>query len=146
VRAVRNIRALTTIGEKKKLPALVIAPGEREHAVLQACRDQARALAVLESLDIQAIGDRPPSSAVGVAAGFEVFVPLGDDVDLGGLAETLERRVDKLTKGVAGVDKKLQNQGFLQGADPEVVEAERTRQTEMKHELELLARNLAGLR
>jgi len=146
VRAVRNIRALTTIGDRKKLPALVIAPGERERAVLAACRDQARALAVLETLDIESSGERPPSSAVGVASGFEVFVPLGDDVDLGGLAETLERRVDKLTKGVAGVEKKLHNQGFLKGADPDVVEAERTRQTEMKRELELLERNLAGLR
>jgi valyl-tRNA synthetase len=146
VRAVRNIRALTTIGDRKKLPALVIAPGERERAVLAACRDQACALAVLETLDIESSGERPPSSAVGVASGFEVFVPLGDDVDLGGLAETLERRVDKLTKGVAGVEKKLQNQGFLKGADPDVVETERTRQTEMKRELELLERNLAGLR
>ncbi len=41
---------------------------------------------------------------------------------------------------------KLANEGFLRGADPEVVEAERARKAEMESELLLLERNLAGLR
>ncbi len=76
VRAVRNIRALTTIGEKKLLRALVVAPGERERGVLLAARERARALAHLEDLRIEATAERPASSAAGIATGFEVFVPL----------------------------------------------------------------------
>jgi valyl-tRNA synthetase len=76
----------------------------------------------------------------------EVFVPLGDEVDLGALADTLERRLGKLSKGIEGVKKKLANEGFLRGADPEVVQAERERHDEMQLEIELLQRNLAGLR
>ena len=97
-------------------------------------------------MTVQAAVERPPSSAVGVAAGLEVFVPLGEDVDLGKLADTLERRVGKLKGGLAGIEKKLQNPGFLKGADEDVIEAERARQGEMSHELELLERNLAGLK
>jgi valyl-tRNA synthetase len=146
VRAVRNIRALTTIGDRKPLRGLVVAPGERERRVLGAAHERARALAFLEELSIEAAAERPSSSAVGIGAGFEVFVPLGSEVDLGALAATLERRAAKLQAGLGGVRAKLANEGFLRGAEPEVVEAERARESEMASELSLLERNLAGLR
>ena len=146
VHAVRSIRALTTLGERKPLDALVAAPGERERAVLNQCADRARAMAHLASLDVRESVERPASSAVGVATAFEVFVALGDDVDTGALADTLERRVDKLAKGLVAVRAKLENQGFLRNADQDVVEAERERMAEMELEQRLLERNLAGLR
>ncbi len=146
VRAVRNIRALTTIGDRQPLPALVAAPRAREREVLESCAERARALAFLSSLEIRERAQRPGASAVGVAAGFEVFVPLGDGIDLGQLAATLERRAGKLKKALAATDAKLANDGFLRGADPEVVATERERRAETAREIDLLERNLAGLR
>jgi len=145
VRAVRAIRALTTIGERKALTAIVAAPGERERAVLEGSAARARALASLARLEVSAAAERPASSAVAVAAGMEVFVPLEGEVELGGLADTLERRAARLGKAVEGGRRKLANEGFLRGADPEIVASERERLTEMERELELLRRNLAGL-
>ena len=146
VRAVRNIRALTTIGDRKPLAALVSAPRARDRSVLESSAARARALACLSSLEIQERAERPPASAVGVGAGFEVFVPLEGGIDLGELAATFERRAEKLKKGLAAVDAKLANEGFLRGADPDVVESERERRAETARELELLEKNLAGLR
>ena len=146
VHSVRAIRALTTLGERKPLEALVVAPGERERRVLADTQERAKALAYLSSMELVASAERPENSAVAVAAGFEVFVPLGDEVDLGALADTLERRVGKLEKGLAAVTSKLANPGFLAKASPDVVEAERERSQEMQRELDLLGRNLAGLR
>ena len=146
VHAVRSIRALTTLGERKPLEAIVVAPGERERNVIESSRARAVSLAHLASLELHASAERPASSAVGVGAGFEVFVPLGDDVDLGALADTLERRVGKLGKGIEGTERKLANEGFLKNADPDVVAGERERLGEMRTEHELLTRNLAGLR
>ncbi|MAB77937.1 MAG: valine--tRNA ligase [Planctomycetes bacterium] len=145
VHAVRSVRALTTIGDRRPLPAIVAVPRAEDRAVLQACAKRARALAHLETLEIHEAAERPPSSAVAVAPAFEVFIPLGADVDLGELAATLKRRVEKLEKGLRGIEGKLKNQGFLKGADPDVVEAEKSRCEEMKRELDLLSRNLAGL-
>ena len=145
VHAVRSIRALTTIGDRKPLEAVVSAPRDEERAVLEAAAERAQALAYLSSLRIEASAERPPASAVGVAGGFQVFVPLGADVDLGALAETLGRRVDKLEKGIATIDKKLANPGFLRGADADIVEAEKVRRDEMQAEAELLKENLQGL-
>jgi valyl-tRNA synthetase len=145
VRAVRSIRALSSLGDRKPLPAVVVAPGERERGVLEGSFERAKALAHLSSLEIHAAAERPASSAVGVASGFEVFVPLGGDVDLGALGATLERRVEKLRKGIAQVAGKLNNPGFIKGASAELVDGERQRQVEMGEELEMLERNLAGL-
>ncbi len=145
VGAVRSIRALTQTADRKPLTAFVSAPGERERRVLANSAARAKALAVLERLEVQAEVERPPSSAVGVAAGLEVFVPLGAEVDMAELAATLGRRAEKLEKSQAASAAKLANAGFLRGAEPEVVEAERTRHDAGARELDLLRRNLAGL-
>ncbi|MEX1025471.1 MAG: valine--tRNA ligase [Planctomycetota bacterium] len=146
VGAVRSIRALTTIGDRKPLDAIVRVPGAAERAILEATAERARALAFLDTLTIAEAPERPAASAVGVALGFEVFVPLGADVDLGKLAETLERRVKKSKGGLRAVEGKLANAGFLAGASEDVVEGERARRDELEREVDLLERNLAGLR
>jgi valyl-tRNA synthetase len=51
----------------------------------------------------------------------------------------------KGSAGIEGVDRKLNNAGFLEKADPAVVLAERQRRQEMVLENELIARNLAGM-
>jgi len=145
VGAVRSIRAVSMTADKTPLAALVVAPDAATRDVLAASRERARALAFLSSLEVVEAGARPPSSAVSVAGGMEVFVTLGEDVDLERLRDTLTKRIAKLEGAIGGAEKKLANEGFLRGADPDVVEAERTRLDEMRVELELLQRNLAGL-
>ena len=73
-------------------------------------------------------------------------MPLGEDVDKGKLVEALDQRVAKTQKLKDGTAKKLSNQKFVERADPEIVAAERERLEELAVELELLERNLAGLR
>jgi valyl-tRNA synthetase len=145
VGAVRSIRAVSMVADKAPLAALVVAPDAETRAVLASSHERARALAFLEDLVVVEQGERPPSSAVSVAGGMEVFVTLGPEVDLERLRDTLARRAAKLEGALAGSEKKLTNEGFVRGADPEVVEAERARLSEGRTELELLRRNLAGL-
>ncbi len=145
VHAVRAIRALTTIGDRKPLTATVAAPRDVERKAIEEHAASIKSLAFLETLDVHASAERPAASAVAVASGAEVFVPLGAEVDLVKLGKTLEGRVDKLKKGIGAVEKKLGNENFVSRADPEVVEAERARREEMTHELDLLERNLLGL-
>jgi valyl-tRNA synthetase len=145
VGAVRSIRAVSMTADKAPLAALVVAPEAETRAVLAASHERARALAFLSELTVVASGARPPASAVSIAGGMEVFVTLGADVDLDRLRDTLEKRATKLAQALAGAEKKLANEGFVRGADPEIVAAERARFEEGRTELELLRRNLAGL-
>jgi len=145
VRAVRNIRSVTMVGEKKPLEAIVNAPSADDRKVLAELEGAAKSIGFLASLSIEAAAERPPSSAVGVAGGLEVFVPLGDDVDLEKLRGALEQRVAKTQKGVMGTEKKLSNPKFVERADPEIVAGERENLEAMRVELALLERNLEGL-
>jgi len=144
VRSVRQVRALTTLGERKPLAAIVSAPRDEERAVLERHAATIQSLAFLSELAIEASAERPPQSAVSVAGGVETFVRLGDDVDLGKLKKVLEGRAQKVGKAREGAVRKLANENFVQRADPEVVAAERERVEELRVEQELLERNIAG--
>ncbi|QDU68985.1 valine--tRNA ligase [Engelhardtia mirabilis] len=145
VRAVRSVRALTMVGERKALDTVIVAPRAEDRDVIESSVERLRGLAHLETVEVHAAAERPPSSAAAVAGGIEVFVRLGEDVDTAKLSETLARRADKARKGLEALSKKLANQGFLANAEPEMVEAEKVKQEELEQELALLERNLEGL-
>ena len=130
VTAVRRVRSLTMVGERLPLRALVAAPSAEVRAVLEAQSGRAKALAILEDLSIAETVERPPASAVAVGPGFEVLVPLSEDVDFERLKEVLGGRHKKAEGALGGLRKKLSNEGFLRGADPDVVAAEKARMAE----------------
>jgi len=142
--ALRRVRALTMLGERKPLAALVRAPRAEERAVLERNAPILESLGFLERLEIRAEAERPPSSAVAVAGAVEVFVPLGAEVDTEKLRAVLDNRARKVRGAIEGADHKLANEAFVARAEPEVVDAERARRGELALELELLESNLAG--
>jgi valyl-tRNA synthetase len=144
VGAVRQVRSLTMVGERKLMPAVVAAPREEERSALERNAGAIKKLAYLETLELSAQAKRPPQSAVSVFGGVEVFVPLGDEVDTAKLKEVLQNRARKVDGQIGGAEKKLGNENFVARADPAVVEGERTRLEELRVELALLERNLAG--
>ena len=144
VGAVRQVRSLTMIGERKRMSAVVAAPRDEEREALERNAAAIQGLAYLESMQLGPSAERPANSAVSVYGGVEVFVPLGDEVDTAKLKEVLENRSNKVGGQIQGATKKLENKNFVERADPAVVEAERERLDELKIELELLERNLAG--
>jgi valyl-tRNA synthetase len=146
VGCVRRIRALTTLGDRRPLRALVCAPRAEERSVIERHAETIAALAVLESIEIHESVDRPAGSAVAVTGGVEVFVPLEGQADLGKLAEVLAGRAAKLRAGIDATDKKLANESFVSRADPDVVAGERERRGELVLELESIERNLEGFR
>jgi valyl-tRNA synthetase len=132
------------VAERKPVRALLSVAGERERSALEASRARLLALGVLEGLEIGAALRRPANAAAAVAGSVEVFIPLPVDVDTAKLKDTLEKRAHKLAQTIDAGEKKLENPGYLQNADPETIEADRTRLLEMRQELELFHKNLAG--
>ncbi len=145
VGAVRSVRALTSIGERKALKAVLACENADVRRVLEEHGGSARALAHLAEYEVVERAERPGRSAVGLAGDLQVFVVLGEDVDFKALSEVLARRADKVRSGLAGIDKKLENKGFLDRADPDVVAGERERRENLAAELALLEKNLDGL-
>ncbi len=145
VHAVRQVRTLTQVGERTPLDALLTAPRAEDRRVLGEHAAAIRALGFLEGYEVAEQADRPPASAVASAGAVQVFVALGEGVDTDKLKAVLQRRIERIRGGMAGVDKKLANERFLAHADPGIVAAEKARREEMALELELLERNLEGL-
>jgi valyl-tRNA synthetase len=145
VRAVRSVRLLTGIGERKPLTVQVAAPRAAERAVLEAHAQTVKSLAFLESWELRESVQRPPNSAVAVAGSLEAFVSLTEDIDLDKLRQSLAKRAEKVKAGIATCDARLGNPAFVERADPDIVEEERSRRAEMALELALLEKNVAGL-
>ena len=144
IQAVRQMRVLTGVSERKPLSALFVAPREHERAALEQHAASVRALALLDGFEVAEQGDRPENSAAAVAGGVQIFIQLGEDVDFDALKAQLGKRAEKLQKGIAQCIAKLGNERFVNNADPAIVEAERARQGELELELAMLQQNLDG--
>ena len=94
-------------------------------------RSMARATAVDWGESVQ-----PPEPNAPVAVGdMEVFVDLRGLIDVEAEKARLEKDSDKLTKLIAGKEKKLSNANFVERAPAEVVEKERAALTDLQHQL-----------
>jgi valyl-tRNA synthetase len=145
VRGVRQIRMLTQVGERSPLTALIRAPREADLRVLQEHGAAVNALGFLSDCEVGRDTARPEASAAAVAGAVQIFVPLGEDVDLEDLRDQLKRKAEKIEQGIGSIDKKLGNPRFVENADAAIVEAERERRSELEVELSSLRENLSGL-
>jgi valyl-tRNA synthetase len=144
VRAVRQVRMLTQIGERKPIQACIAAGSDEDLRALEEHRPAVCAMAHLEGYEVARDLQRPPNSVVAVIGMTQVFVILGEDVALEDLRGVIEKRLVKMGQALEGIDKKLANPRFVENADPELVEAERTRLAELEAEMEMLRQNLGG--
>ncbi len=99
-----------------------------------------------EDGDGQADGD---VDAVGAHAvlrnGAEIFIPLEGVIDVARERERLQEEVDRLDAQVEGTRAKLSNDGFLNGAPPDIVDREREKQNSFEEQLNKLRGKLSSL-
>jgi valyl-tRNA synthetase len=122
----------------KPVNAVVRADAETA-ALLEANRAFLAPLARVGEWTIGPNVQRPAVSASTVVRNIEVFVPLGDLIDVDAERARLSRDCDKALGDLEATKKKLMNQDFLAKARPDVVQRERDR-------LELLDQTVAKLR
>ncbi|MCL4143826.1 UNVERIFIED_CONTAM: hypothetical protein GTU68_019328 [Idotea baltica] len=145
VRAVRQVRMLTQVGERNPLRAKIAAPKAEDLRALEAHRPAVCAMACLDEYDVAAEMERPAGTVAAVAGSIQVFVALGEDVDLDSLRTVFAKRLEKMEKSLMGIDKKLGNERFIENADPELVAVERERRAELVTEMDMLRQNLDGV-
>ncbi|MBI5863569.1 MAG: hypothetical protein HZB38_03490 [Planctomycetes bacterium] len=89
---------------------------------------------------------RARSASEGTASTtIEIFVPIAGLADIEIERKRLGKERDEASAALQRLDAKLANQGFVAKAKPEVIEAERARQSELKEKLAAIKRNLAEL-
>ncbi|HEV8311304.1 MAG TPA: valine--tRNA ligase [Methylomirabilota bacterium] len=129
VAAVRNVRSEMQIPPARSLTVIVRPPDAARAAVLESATAQLGALARAE-VRVDAAATRPPQSALALAEGCEVYIPLEGVVDLSAERRRLAREVERAEAELARLEGKLGRAEFRQRAPADVVAREEARQAE----------------
>lgn len=142
--SVRNIRSELNINPARKLDLLLLAEGndarflrENEDIILQ--------LAGIRELQIDPGLEAPQAAASGMVKGYEFFVPLTGVIDFQVEIQRLEKELLKIQKNMDGLNKKLNNENFLNKAPAEVVEKEKAKVSELEEKRQTLEKLQAKL-
>jgi valyl-tRNA synthetase len=140
VTAIRNIRGEMNIPPSKKINVLLKTSEVSERQV-----DYIKKLARVEDLKSGENLVKPKASASSVVKSSEIYVPLEGLIDLNVERQRLQKEITRLEGSLAGIEKKLFNEKFVNGAPADVVEKERTKQRDWQENLSKLKEILDNL-
>jgi valyl-tRNA synthetase len=146
ISAVRNIRGEMNISPSLNLTATVQTKETNIKTTLEQHQDIIINLAKLNAFSVNASAERPKSSATAVVGGATIFVPLEGIIDFSKEAQRLEKEMNKLTKELAVVSKKLGNDGFLNKAPNDVVEQVKAKHAGLEEKQKKIESNLNRLK
>ena len=125
IRAVRNLRAELKVQPGHKARLLLRAQAGWEDTMKEASAHFMR-LASASSLELLKEGETPEGKLVSaVTGGAELFIPLGDLVDLEKETGRLQKEYDNLNNEIGRARGKLNNPGFVSKAPESLVQQER---------------------
>jgi valyl-tRNA synthetase len=140
VEAIRNVRGEMNVPFKTALPGVQV--GSLSPEALATVREEIPRIERLANAQGLELGTGPTRrvarSAVAVGTGYEVRVPLSGVVDMAAELSRIDKELQKGEAELTGVEKKLENQSFVERAPAEVVEKERARLVELRGRQEKL--------
>ena len=140
VTALRNIRGEMNIPPSKRINVLLKSKEVNERQI-----DYIKKLAKVEDLKAGENITKPKASASAIVKTAEIYVPLEGLIDLDVERQRLQKEITRLEGSLAGIEKKLSNQKFVNGAPAEVVERERAKQRDWQDNLGKLKEILENL-
>ncbi|UCD36646.1 MAG: valine--tRNA ligase [Fidelibacterota bacterium] len=144
ISSVRAVRSEMSIAPQKSADMVVRGPDDDTHILSQEMPHLQR-LARVGKLTTGVAIDRPPHAATAVVGSLEVFIPLEGLIDLEVEKERLQKRIQEMEGRLAAVQKKLDNESFVQRAPADVVTHEREKQADYRDRLVKLKENYAVL-
>ena len=146
IASVRNIRGEMKLGNAVRLPVLLQNVSADEEARLSRIKNQFKALAKVESLEIVKEGDDVPLSSSSMVGQLRVLVPMKGLIDPTAELARLGKSYDKLKDQADGIARKLGNEGFVSKAPAEVVDAEKAKLAELEGQLTAMTAQMEQLK
>jgi valyl-tRNA synthetase len=140
ITALRNIRGEMNIPPSKQVNAFIKSSQVAEHQI-----EYIKKLAKVDELKIDKNIAKPKASVSAVIKETEIYVPLEGLIDLDVERNRLQKEIDRLEGALAGINKKLSNDKFVQNASQDVVEKERTKKKDWAASIDKLKNNLKNL-
>ncbi|MFC5466750.1 valine--tRNA ligase [Lederbergia graminis] len=128
IRSVRNIRAEVNTPMSKKITLLLKAKDGTVLAALEKNKPFIEKFCNPEELQIAPDIVSPDKAMTAVVTGVELFIPLADLINMEEEIARLNKELDKWTKEVERVQKKLANEKFISKAPEAVVAEERAKE------------------
>jgi valyl-tRNA synthetase len=147
IRTIRNLRAEAEIKPSLKVKVILQSDSVRERALLEAGQSYILDLARVEDLAILATVDESVTeeAIAGVVGTVQAIVSLVGVVDIAQLIAKLERSLKKLEGAIASSQGRLNNEGYVKKAPPDVVATARAELEESLKQQEILKARLAQL-
>jgi valyl-tRNA synthetase len=142
--AVRNIRGEMNVPPMQKIRLIVRPLDSADAGAVERHGKALQDLLKLTDLKVDARAEKPELTAVAVAAGLELLVPLEGLIDLEKERGRLEKEIANLEKAQERLDAKL-NSDFANKAPAAVVAGERVKLVDYQQKLEQLKTNLNKL-
>jgi valyl-tRNA synthetase len=142
---IRHLRAESRIDAGKRISVLLCAADTELAATLNSQTERIATLVRASEIEIVDSIASDLIAARGVVEGIEIALPLAGILDLDAERVRIRKDLDKIQKEFDGRQKKLANDAFVSKAPAEVVEKERTAQTELAERKGRLEANLAAL-
>jgi valyl-tRNA synthetase len=137
IRAIRNLRTEMNCPPGKEVKIIFNGP-EQDLSFLRAQEAYLRALARVGDTEYSTDAARPKGAATAVVGATNIFMPLGDLINVDEERTRLAKEMRKLEDELARVRKKLANHDFLKKAKEEVVQKEREKAEQYEEKIRTL--------
>ncbi len=144
VRAVRNLRAEMNCPPGKEVKVIFHGP-EEDLALLRSQEPYLRLLARVSAAEYSTAGERPKGAATAVIGATEIYLPIGDLINLDEERARLTKEIRKFEEEFSRVQKKLANDNFISKAKEEVVQKEREKAGQYEEKIRTLNLSLARI-
>ena len=146
IRAVRNLRAEMNVAVGRRAH-LILSPKEGWRDALAGAEAYFKRLAWVSELTLTQAGEPAPEKTVSaVCAAAELYIPLGDLVDIQKEIARLEKELKGLEGEIARAQGKLGNPGFVNKAPAALVEQEKAKLEVNRGMLSSLKERIDGLK
>ena len=147
ISGIRNVKSEYGVSPGKEIEAILnLDPDAVQLA--ETMKDHAGyflKLARVGALHVGSEQEKPKASASKVVGSSEVYIPLAGMIDLEVERQRLQKEIDQKRTYLQGLQRKLQNENFVNRAPAAVVEGEKEKARIAQEELEKLVTNLAEL-
>jgi len=142
---IRKIRSEMDIPPSKPLPILLQNWTESDKARFENNDIFINSLAKIESAQWLQEGEDAPDSATALCGEMQILIPLAGLIDKEAETARLNKEIEKIQKGLAGVEGRLSNPNFTDRAPADVVEQVRKQAEEQKVALAQLQQQLVKI-
>jgi len=142
---IRNVRADMNIAYSKKLTAGLVPLKKAALSLAPDSLEYIKNLAQLEQLTIDENLARPKSFLSAVTEEFNIIISLDGVIDIAAERARLIKKQDALKQQVMFTEKRLENEGFVNNAPPEVVRMEREKSAKIKEQIDRLEKTIRDL-